>query len=63
VPVLFLAGEFDVAGPEIVRHHASLTPGARFVMIRNAGHHIQWDNAPATLAAVRSFLREVDSRR
>lgn len=62
VPVLFIAGEFDVAGPENVKHHASLTPGARFVMIPNAGHHIQWDNAPATQAAVRSFLRSADSR-
>jgi proline iminopeptidase len=63
VPVLFIVGEFDVAGPEIVRHHASLTPGARFVVIPNAGHHTQWDNAPATLAAVRAFLRDVDSGR
>jgi pimeloyl-ACP methyl ester carboxylesterase len=63
VPVLFLVGEFDVAGPENVRHHASLTPGARFVVIPNAGHHTQWDNAAATLGAVRSFLRDVDSRR
>lgn len=63
VPVLFLVGEYDVAGPEIVRHHASLTPGARFVVVPNAGHHIQWDNLPATLAAVRSFLREVEAGR
>ena len=63
VPVLFIAGEFDVAGPDIVKQHASVTPGARFVLIPNAGHHTQWDNAPATIAAVRSFLRDVDSRR
>lgn len=63
VPVLFIVGEFDVAGPEVVRRHASLTSGARLVVIPNAGHHTQWDNAPATLAAVRSFLRDVDSRR
>lgn len=63
VPVLFLVGEFDVAGPEIVKRHASLTPGARFVSIPNAGHHTQWDNASATLAAVRSFLKDVESRR
>lgn len=63
VPVLFLVGEFDVAGPEIVRRHASLAPGARFALIPGAGHHIQWDNAPATLAAVRSFLRDTDSPR
>lgn len=63
VPVLFIVGEFDVAGPEIVRKHAKLTPGARFVIIPNAGHHVQWDNAPATTDSVRSFLRDVDSRR
>jgi proline-specific peptidase len=63
VPTLFIVGEFDVAGPEIVKHHASLTPGARLVVIPNAGHHTQWDNLPATLAAARSFLRDVDSRR
>lgn len=63
VPTLFIVGEFDVAGPEAVKRHSSLTPGARFVVIPNAGHHTQWDNAPATLAAVRSFLNDVDSRR
>ena len=63
VPVLFTVGEFDVAGPGLVKRHASLAPGARFVVIPGAGHHTQWDNFPATLAAVRSFLRDVDSRR
>lgn len=63
VPVLFTVGEFDVAGPENVRRHAGLTPGARLVVIPRAGHHTQWDNLPATLAAVRSFLRDVDARR
>jgi len=52
-----------VAGPENVKRHANLTPGARLVVIPSAGHHTQWDNLPATLAAVRSFLRGVDSRR
>lgn len=63
VPVLFIVGEFDVAGPDLVKQHASLTPGARFVLIPNAGHHTQWDNAAATQAAVRSFLRDADARR
>jgi len=62
VPVLFVVGEFDVAGPEIVKRHANLTPGAQFVVIPNAGHHIQWDNPTATMGAVRSFLSGVDSR-
>jgi proline iminopeptidase len=63
VPVLFVTGEFDFAGPDIIRHHASLTPDARLVVIPDAGHHIQWDDAPALLDAVRSFLRQVDGRR
>lgn len=63
VPVLFTVGEFDVAGPENVKRHASVTPGARLEVIPRAGHHTQWDNLPATLAAVRSFLRDVDARR
>ena len=62
VPVLFTVGEFDVVGPENVKRHAALTPGARVVVIPHAGHHTQWDNLPATLAAVRSFLHEVDGR-
>jgi proline iminopeptidase len=63
IPVLFVVGEFDVAGPDNVRRHASLTPNAKLAVIPNAGHHMQWDNLPATLAVVRSFLRDVDSRR
>jgi pimeloyl-ACP methyl ester carboxylesterase len=59
----FIVGEFDVVGPENVRRHASLTPGALLVVIPNAGHHTQWDTPPATLAAVRSFLRDTESRR
>jgi proline-specific peptidase len=63
VPVLFLVGEFDFAGPDVIRHHAGLTPGARMVVIPDAGHLVQWDDAPAHLAAVRAFLGEVDGRR
>lgn len=63
VPVLFLAGEFDFSGPDIIRHHASLTPDARVVILPDAGHLVHWDNPRAHLDAVRSFLREVDRRR
>ena len=63
VPVLFIVGEFDVAGTDNVRRHASLTPNAKLLIIPNAGHHTQWDNLPATLAGVVSFLRQVDLRR
>ena len=63
VPVLFTVGEFDISGPEIVKRHASLTPGARVAVIPNAAHHTQWDNLPAVLTALRSFLRDADARR
>ncbi len=61
VPVLCTAGEFDFVGPELVKQHASLTPGARFAMIPGAAHMVQWDNAPANNDAVRAFLRDVDA--
>ncbi len=61
VPVLFTAGEFDFVGPELVRQHAGLTPGARFAIIPGAAHMVQWDNAPANNDAVRAFLRDVDA--
>ena len=61
VPVLFTVGEFDEADPATIKRFASLTPGARYVVIAGAAHVTPWDNAPAMLAAVGSFLRSVDS--
>jgi proline iminopeptidase len=63
VPVLFTVGEFDEAGPDVVRRHAALTPGAHVVVIPDAAHITQWDNPEVNLEAVRTFLREVDGRR
>jgi proline-specific peptidase len=63
VPVLFLAGEFDFSGPDIIRQHASLTPDARVAIIPDAGHLVHWDSPHANVDAVRSFLREVEARR
>jgi pimeloyl-ACP methyl ester carboxylesterase len=63
VPVLFTVGEFDFVGPDIVKRHVSLTPGARLAVIPGAAHLTQWDNPAANTEAVRSFLRELDARR
>jgi proline iminopeptidase len=63
VPVLFTVGEFDFVGPDLVKQHAALTPGARFAMVPGAAHMVQWDNAPANNDAVRVFLRDVDGTR
>ncbi len=63
VPVLYTVGEVDEANPETIRHHASLTPGARVVVIPDAAHITAWDNPTADIQAVRTFLREVDPKR
>jgi proline iminopeptidase len=63
VPVLYTVGEFDEANPETIAFFASLTPGARVVVIPGAAHITAWDNPQADLLAVRTFLREVDARR
>ena len=62
VPVLYTVGEFDEAGPDLIREFAVLTPGARVVVIPGAAHITAWDNPEADIAAVRAFLREVDGR-
>ena len=61
VPVLFTVGEFDEADPPTIKRQAALVPGARVVVIPGAAHITTWDNPSATVAAVRSFLRHVDS--
>lgn len=63
VPVLFTVGEFDEADPLTIKRQAALTPGARVEVIPGAAHVTTWDNPAATIAAVRSFLRHVDSTR
>jgi proline iminopeptidase len=62
VPVLYTVGEFDEANPETIALFTSLTPGARLVTIPGAAHITAWDNPERDVAAVRSFLREVDAR-
>jgi proline iminopeptidase len=61
VPVLFTVGEFDEADPATVRRFASLTKGAKTVVIPGAAHMTTWDAPAATVAAVRAFLRSADS--
>jgi proline-specific peptidase len=62
LPVLFVVGEHDFVGPQLVRERAALVPDARLVVIPDSGHTPQWDSPVANLEAVRSFLREVDRR-
>jgi proline iminopeptidase len=60
IPLLYSVGEFDEAGPDNVRHFASLTPGATVAVIPGAGHISTWDNRDESVRVVREFLRGVD---
>ena len=61
VPVLFTVGEFDEADPPTVKRHAQMTPGAKYAVIPNAAHIVEWDNPDETNRVVRDFLKAVDS--
>jgi proline iminopeptidase len=61
VPVLFTVGEFDEADPPTVKKHAGMTPGARYAVIPNAAHVVEWDNPDETNRVVREFLKSVDA--
>ena len=61
VPTLYTVGEFDEANPETVRRFASMTPGAKVVVLPGAAHMTSWDAPGPMLESVRAFLRASDS--
>lgn len=61
VPTLVTVGEFDEVGPELVRGHAALIPGARFEVLPGSAHLTPWDARDANVRLVRAFLRQADS--
>ena len=61
VPTLVTVGEFDEVGPELVRAHSALIPGARFVLLPGAAHMTPWDAADRNVSVVGAFLLHVDS--
>ena len=60
IPTLFIGGEYDEARPESVRYFASLVPGAKYVILPNAGHLSMQDNPEANNKAVRDFLNSIE---
>jgi len=62
VPTLFTVGEFDEVRPDAVRYYQSLLPGSRLVVIDGAAHLTMQDEPERDVAALREFLREVESR-
>ena len=61
VPVLYTVGEFDEANPSTIQRFASMTPGARVVVLKGSGHITTWDARDENVKGVRDFLQTVDS--
>ncbi len=62
VPLLYTVGDKDEVGPDIVKRHATLTPGATYVLLPNSAHVSPWDNPEALLKAVREHLKKADPK-
>ncbi len=61
VHTLYTVGEFDEANPKLVERFASITPGARVVVLSGAAHITPWDARDKNVGVVAEFLRSVDS--
>ncbi len=57
-PTLVLVGDEDRTFLEPSRLLANAVPGARLVVIPDAGHSPQFENPPAWFAALEGFLAE-----
>ena len=60
VPTLYTVGTSDLSGIANAQRFASMTAGARVVIIPGAAFTTSWDNAPAMNAAVREHLANAD---
>jgi pimeloyl-ACP methyl ester carboxylesterase len=59
-PVLFIAGaNSEVEGPTLQERQRHLYPASALVTIAGAGHDVSWTQTAETLAAIRSYLAEV----
>lgn len=62
VPLLYAVGDKDEVGPDVVKRHAALTPGATYVLLPNSAHLSTWDNPEALVRAVREHLKKADPK-
>ena len=62
VPTLFIAGEFDEARPTTVQYYQSLTPGAKFEVIKGAGHLTMQDKPEENNKIVIDFLNSLEKK-
>lgn len=61
VPTLFTVGEFDTAGPHLVKSFADKVTGSKYYLFRNSAHIAMWDARDENIRVVRDFLLSVDS--
>jgi len=61
VPTLFTVGEFDEAGPEIIKSYADKVADSRYTVLPGAAHITSWDARDENVKIVREFLNSVDS--
>jgi proline-specific peptidase len=60
VPTLFTVGEFDEAGPEIIKSYSDLVPNSRYEVFPGSAHMTPWDAKDENVKVVREFLNSVD---
>jgi pimeloyl-ACP methyl ester carboxylesterase len=61
VPVQFIVGQKDaIVSPEIIRHAASLIPGARCAEVEGSGHSVYFENAQEFNEIVSGFFESVE---
>lgn len=60
LPTLFMAGQYDECTPATAKYYQSLIPGAKLVIIENAGHITMHDEPEANNNAIREFLHKVE---
>jgi proline iminopeptidase len=60
IPSLFICGEYDEARPETTEYYASLVPGSKFAVIKNAAHMTMQDNPEQDLREIENFIEEIE---
>jgi pimeloyl-ACP methyl ester carboxylesterase len=61
VPVQFIVGQKDaIVSPEIIRHAASLIPGARFAEVAGSGHSVYFEKPEEFNQIVSGFFETVE---
>ena len=63
VPTLFISGEFDEVRPSTVKYYQSLVKGAKFEIIKGAGHLTMQDKPDESNKVVLEFLNNIESKK